>query len=195
MDQWLALVAFSIVSSGSPGPNNVLLWASGAAFGFRPTMPHILGTALGIGALALIAAAGLAAIVNAVPMLALVMKLVASLYLLYLAWQVAGVHAIERGELGHPMSVAQAAAFQAINPKGWVFALGAIAAFRPADLPVVPGSLLVAGTMTAIVLPTAALWAAAGGWLGSLLNGERSRRGVSLLLAALLVTSVAAIWR
>ena len=77
----------------------------------------------------------------------------------------------------------------------FVIALGAIAAFRPADLPVVPGSLLVAATMTAIVLPTAALWAAAGGWLGSLLNGERSRRGVSLLLAALLVTSVAAIWR
>lgn len=173
----------------------MLLWASGAAFGFRPTMPHIFGTALGIGALALIAAAGLAAIVNAVPTLAFVMKLVASLYLLYLAWQVAGAHAFERGELGHPMSVVQAAAFQALNPKGWVFALGAIAAFRPADLPVVPGSLLVAATMTAIVLPTAALWAAAGGWLGRLLNGERSRRVVSLLLAALLAVSVVAIWR
>src|SRR5436309_688066 len=65
MDQWLALVAFSIVSTGSPGPNNVLLWASGAAFGFRPTMPHILGTAVGIGVLALTAAAGLAVLLAA----------------------------------------------------------------------------------------------------------------------------------
>jgi threonine/homoserine/homoserine lactone efflux protein len=195
MDQWLALVAFSIVSTGSPGPNNVLLWASGAAFGFRPTVPHIVGTALGIGVLALIAAAGLAAIVSAVPSLAVVMKIVASAYLLSLAWQVAGAHALERGESARPMSVVQAAAFQAINPKGWIFALGAVAAFRPADLPVVPGSVLVAATMTAIVIPTAALWAAAGGWLGRLLDGERSRRVVSLGLAALLTASVVAIWR
>src|SRR5437870_2610609 len=195
MDQWLALVTFSIVSSGSPGPNNVLLWASGAAFGFMPTIPHIVGTALGIGILALIAAAGLAAIVSAVPTLAVVMKIAASAYLLYLAWQVAGAHALERGDLARPMSVVQAAAFQAINPKGWIFALGAIAAFRPAALPVVPGSLLVAGTMTAIVIPTAALWAGAGGWLGRVLNGERSRRVVSLGFAALLAASVAAIWR
>lgn len=195
MDQWLALVGFSIVSTGSPGPNNVLLWASGAAFGFRPTMPHIVGTALGIGVLSLIAAAGLAVIVSAVPTLAVVMKIAASAYLLYLAWQVAGAHALERGELARPMSVVQAAGFQAINPKGWIFALGAIAAFRPPDLPVVPGSLLVAATMTAVVIPTAALWVAAGGWLGRVLDGERSRRVVSLGLAALLAASVVAIWR
>jgi len=195
MDQWLALVVFSIVSTGSPGPNNVLLWASGAAFGFRRTIPHIVGTALGIGALALIAAAGLAAIVSAVPTLAVVMKIAASTYLLYLAWQVAGARALERGQLARPMSVVQAAAFQTINPKGWIFALGAIAAFRPTDLPVVPGSLLVAATMTVIVIPTAALWAAAGGWLGRMLGGERGRRVVGLGLAALLAVSVVAIWR
>lgn len=195
MDQWLALVAFSIVSSGSPGPNNVLLWASGAAFGFRRTTSHVVGTALGIGALALIAAAGLAAIVGAVPALAVAMKIAASAYLVYLAWQIAGARALERGTIARPMSVIQAAAFQAVNPKGWFFALGAIAAFRPADLPVVPGSLLVATTMTAIVVPTAALWAAAGGWLGRLLNGERRRRVVSLGLAALLAASVVSIWR
>ncbi len=194
MDQWVALVLFSLVSTGSPGPNNVLLWASGAAFGFRRTMPHIIGTALGIGALALLAAAGLAAIVSAVPALAVAMKIAASGYLLYLAWQVAGAHALERGELARPMSVVQAALFQAINPKGWIFALGAIAAFRPANLAVVPGSLLVAATMTAIVIPTAALWAGAGGWLGRLLDGERGRRVVGLGLAALLAVSVAAIW-
>jgi threonine/homoserine/homoserine lactone efflux protein len=116
VDQWLALVAFSIVSSGSPGPNNVLLWASGAAFGFKRTVPHVIGTALGIGALALISAAGLAALVTAVPTLAFAMKIAASAYLLYLAWQVAGAHALERGEIARPMSTIQAAAFQAINP-------------------------------------------------------------------------------
>jgi len=194
MDQWLALVAFSVISTGSPGPNNVLLWASGAAFGFRRTLPHVIGTALGIGVLALTAAAGLAAIVSALPAVAVLMKIAASAYLLLLAWQVAGARALERGELARPMSLLQAAAFQAINPKGWIFALGAIAAFRPADLPVVPGSLLVAGTMTAIVIPTAALWAGAGGWLGGMIDGDRRRRFVGLGLAALLALSVVSIW-
>jgi threonine/homoserine/homoserine lactone efflux protein len=194
VEQWLGLVAFSIASTGSPGPNNVLLWASGAAFGFRPTLPHVVGTALGIGVLALIAAAGLAAILSAVPTLEVVMKLAASAYLLYLSWQVAVADAFERRELSRPMSLVQAAAFQAINPKGWIFALGAIVAFRPADLPVVPGSVVVAATMTAIVLPTAVLWAAAGGWLGRVFDGERGRRVVRLGLAALLAASVVAIW-
>ncbi len=62
-----ALVGFSFVSSVTPGPNNILLWASGAEFGFRRTLPHVIGTALGIGSMALAVAAGLGALIAAVP--------------------------------------------------------------------------------------------------------------------------------
>lgn len=190
----LALVAFSFVSSGTPGPNNVMLWASGASFGFRRTVPHIVGTAVGIGIMTLAAAAGLAALISALPGLAFVMKLAGSAYLLYLAWQVAHAGAIEAGVLARPMGLGSAAAFQVVNPKAWIFALGAVTTFRPAELSPLAGTALVALVMAAVILPTASIWAAAGGVIGRLVTSPRTRTAVSLVLAAMVVASVALVW-
>jgi len=190
----LALIGFSFVSSVTPGPNNVLLWASGATFGFRRTIPHIVGTALGIGAMALGAAAGIAALVTAFPPIGVAMKVAGSIYLVYLAIQIARSGALQAGVVARPLSVGAAAAFQLINPKAWIFAIGAVTTFRPVELPIVTGSLLVALTMMAVIVPSAAVWAAGGGALGQLLSGERSRRIVSLVLAALVVATVASVW-
>jgi len=194
MDWLIPLVAFSAISSGTPGPNNLLLWASGTTFGFRRTLPHVLGTALGLGGMALGAAAGIAALVSAVPGLAVAMKVAGSLYLLYLAWQVAGASALERTTIARPMGIVQAAAFQLVNPKAWIFALGAITTFRPIDLPVVAGSVAVAVTMMLVILPTAAAWAAGGAAIARFLAVERTRRIVGLVLAALLAASVVFVW-
>ena len=84
VDQVIALVTFVAVGSGSPGPNNTLLLASGAGVGFRRTVPHVIGTAVGISLLVVIAAAGAAAVVTAAPGVEFVMKVLASAYLLYL---------------------------------------------------------------------------------------------------------------
>jgi threonine/homoserine/homoserine lactone efflux protein len=190
----LALIAFSFVSSGTPGPNNVMLWASGATFGFRRTVPHILGTALGIGAMTLASAAGLAALIAALPALALLMKVAGSAYLLYLAWQVGHAGAIEAGVLARPMGLGSAAAFQVVNPKAWIFALGAVTTFRPTELSPLAGTALVALTMALVILPTASIWAAAGGVIGRLVTSPRTRQAVSLVLAAMVVASVALVW-
>jgi threonine/homoserine/homoserine lactone efflux protein len=194
VDTVLALVAFSFVSSVTPGPNNVLLWASGAAFGLRRTAPHIVGTAAGIGLMALASAAGLAALVTTVPGVAVGMKIVGSIYLLFLAFRIARAHGLAKGDLASPLGLIQAAAFQVVNPKAWIFALGAITTFRPSGLSAFDGSFVVAATMMAVILPTAALWAAAGGAINRQLTNERRRRAVSLLLAALVVATVASVW-
>jgi threonine/homoserine/homoserine lactone efflux protein len=194
VDTLLGLVAFSFVSSVTPGPNNVLLWASGAEFGLRRTVRHIVGTVLGIGLMALAAAAGLAALVTTVPGLAVAMKVAGSAYLLYLAVRIAGAHGLTRGAIAHPFGLVQAAAFQVVNPKGWIFALGAITTFRPVELAPVAGSIAVAATMMAVVIPTATLWAAAGGSVNRLLTSDRRRRVVSLALAALVVATVVSVW-
>jgi len=194
VEQLLPLIAFSAVSSGTPGPNNLLLWASGAAFGLRRTIPHVVGTAAGLGAMALAVAAGIGALVGAVPALAFVMKVVGSVYLLYLAWQVAGASALQRATIARPLGFWQAAAFQVINPKAWIFALGAITTFRPASLPGLAGGAAVALTMMVVILPTAGFWAAGGEVIARLLSGERARRAVSLTMAALLAASVVLVW-
>jgi len=190
----VALVAFAFVNCVTPGPNNVLLWASGAAFGIRRTVPHIVGTSVGIGLMALSVAAGLGALATAVPQIAFAMKLAGSVYLLYLAVQIAGMRALMATEIARPLGLPAAAAFQVINPKAWIFALGAMTTFRPAGMPVVGGSLLVAVTMAAVVLPTAALWAAAGGAINRLMAGEGRRRLVAGILAVLVIATVASVW-
>ncbi|HEU4674032.1 MAG TPA: LysE family translocator, partial [Candidatus Limnocylindrales bacterium] len=176
------------------GPNNILLWASGATFGVRRTLPHVLGTAVGIGAMALGSATGIAALVAAVPALGVAMRLVGSAYLLFLAWQIAGSGSLTAGSSSRPMTLREGAAFQLVNPKAWIFALGAVATFRPTDLPPILATLAVAVVMMAVILPSAALWVVFGDGLGRLLSTERTRRLVNLVLAALVVATIALVW-
>ena len=194
MIQLLGLVGFSFVSAVTPGPNNILLWASGATFGLRRTVPHVLGTAVGLGAMALAAAAGIAALLAAVPVLGVAMRVAGSAYLLFLAWQIARSGTLTAGEASRPLSVPEAAAFQVVNPKAWIFALGAVTTFRPPELGEVVGSLAIAAVMMAVIIPAAGVWAAFGDALGSLLHRERTRRIVNLVLAALVVATIVLVW-
>ena len=194
LSQLPALVAFAFVSSVTPGPNNTVLWASGAQFGFRPTLPHVVGTSLGIGAMAVAVAGGLGALVTAFPPAELLLKATGSLYLLYLAYQIAVSGVIHRPEVARPLTLGQAMVFQCLNPKAWIFVLAAVSAFRPVELPVVIGSALVIMTMMLVVLPTAAAWAAGGTFISRLITGDRARRALSVALAVLLVATVVDLW-
>jgi threonine/homoserine/homoserine lactone efflux protein len=194
MDRLVALFGFAFVCTVTPGPNNILLWASGATFGLRRTWPHVLGTALGVGLMAILVAAGLGALVTTIPALALVMKVAGSIYLLYLAWQVAGAAALERTTASRPMGLLRAIGFQLINPKVWIFAVGAFSTFRPPELPIVVGSLFVSAEMMAVTIPTAVLWVVAGDVLNRLIERPVARRAVSLGLAVLIVATVAFVW-
>src|SRR6478735_2420253 len=190
VEQLAALVGFSVVSSITPGPNNILLWASGASFGFRRTVPHVLGTALGIGAMALVAAVAAGAILAAVPQLATAMKVAGSIYLLWLATQIVRAGALERTDVARPFGLVSAAAFQLVNPKAWIFALGAVTTFRPAELPAAAGGAFVALTMMLVIVPTAAGWAGAGDAVSRFVSGRRARRVVNLILAGMLIGTV-----
>jgi threonine/homoserine/homoserine lactone efflux protein len=194
VEQLVTLIGFSIVISVTPGPNNIFLWASGAQFGFRRTLRHVFGTALGMGAMAFAVAAGLGALFTTIPEIVFVMKIGGSLYLLYLAYQIAAAAALERGLIARPLGLLQAATFNVINPKSWIFALGAITTFRPTGFSAAIGTFLVPITMMVVIIPTAALWAGAGGMLSPLLVNERTHRLVSLALAALLAATVAYVW-
>jgi threonine/homoserine/homoserine lactone efflux protein len=194
MDWLLPLVVFSIVSSGSPGPNNLMLWASGATFGLRRTLPHVVGTAVGIGGMALAAAAGLAALVASVPALGVAMRLAGSAYLLFLAWQIARAGSLERATIARPFGFGRAVAFQLVNPKAWTFALGAVTTFRPSLLAPAPGALAIAVTMMLVIVPTALVWVVAGGAIGRVMVRERPRRLISAALAAVLVATIVLVW-
>jgi threonine/homoserine/homoserine lactone efflux protein len=194
VEQLIALVGFAFVSSVTPGPNNILLWASGASFGVRRTLPHVAGTALGIGVMALAVAAASGAVLAAVPALATLMKLGGSVYLLYLAYQITRTGAVQRADTARPLGLVAGAGFQVLNPKAWIFALGAVTTFRSPELPVAFGSAVVAFTMMLVIVPTALLWAAAGGTIERSITSPRSRRAVGLILAGLVIATIALVW-
>jgi threonine/homoserine/homoserine lactone efflux protein len=194
LSELAALIAFSFVSSVTPGPNNVVLWASGAQFGFRPTLPHVIGTCLGIGAMAVGVATGLGVFFTAVPAAELVLKVAGTIYLLYLAYQIAVSRAMQRPEVARPLRLGQATVFQVVNPKAWIFVLAAVSAFRPAGLPIAVGSALVVLTMMLVVLPTAAAWATAGTVIGRFTTSDRAHRALGVGLGLLLAASVVHLW-
>lgn len=194
MHELVALVGFAFVGTVSPGPNNAVLWASGVRFGFRRTVPHVLGTAIGMGALTIGVAAGIGALVDAVPAVRIGLKVVGSAYLLFVAYLVLRSGRVGRANVSHPMSVWQGVTFQCVNPKAWIFSIAAVGTFLSPDLPWPAGVALLTGTIMVIVVCSSSIWAAGGAALGRLVDHERTRRVVSIVLAALLVASVALIW-
>lgn len=194
MSQLAALAAFSFISAVTPGPNNVMLWASGIQFGFRRTVPHIVGIVLGVGSMALIVASGLGVLITTVPTLEVTLKVIGSAYLIYLAIQIAGGAQTSAQDVAHPLRMWQALVFQYVNPKAWVFVLAAVTTFRPEEFGVVVGSLLMALVMMTIVIPSASLWAAAGTFLSRVLASQSRSRTFRVALGVLLAATVVYIW-
>lgn len=194
LTELVALVLFAAVGSGSPGPNNTLLLASGVRFGFARTIPHVIGSAIGIGALILLVGMGIGAAIETIPAAQLVLKLAGSAYFLFLAYRIARTSGVAGADVAAPLTVWQALAFQFVNPKGWIFVIALVGAFLPPDLPPVVASALVAAIVAVVVLAAAAVWALGGAALSTALGDDRSRRTVAAVLAVLMVASVAFLW-
>lgn len=193
-DLLFALVGFAFVTSVTPGPNNMMLLASGVNFGLRRTVPHMLGISLGHAVLVLSVGLGLAGIFHSFPVLTVALKVASVGYMLWLAWKIAHAAAPNAGQAGaRPFSFLQAAAFQWVNPKAWAMALGAISAYAPGgDL---RGVGLVALIFACVNLPSVSLWAAMGERLRHWLTDPKRLRLFNWTMAVLLVASLLPVLR
>jgi len=168
-------VTYTFVMSITPGPNNVMLTASGANFGFRRTLPHILGIGCGFTLQLLAVCAGLAALFTRWPALQSALAWVGAAYLLYLGWQTLGHGEAEGRAAHHPVTFLQAALFQFLNPKAWVMTVTAATLFLPHELGVLLSGAYMAGVMEGIGVPCMIVWALFGTSLKSLIGAPRSR--------------------
>lgn len=188
-DVFLGLSAFAFVSSITPGPNNLMLMASGANFGFWRTVPHMLGIALGFTLMVFLVGLGLAQIFEAYPVLHDVLKLLSVLYMAWLAWKIANAAAPKQGEAsGTPMTFVQAAAFQWVNPKAWAMALTAVTVYSFGS-----GMLAVAGVAATFGLvngPAVSTWTILGQQMRRFLTNPARLRAFNWTMAALLMASL-----
>jgi threonine/homoserine/homoserine lactone efflux protein len=189
----IALLGFAFVTSVTPGPNNMMLLASGVNFGFRRTVPHMLGISVGHSVMVFLVGLGVAGAFKAWPPALTLLKVASVAYMLWLAWKIAQSGAPGEGRPGReggarPMTFLQAAAFQWVNPKAWAMALGAVAAYVP--VPSVWAYAAVAGVFAAVNLPSVSVWAAAGQAVRRWLQEPARLRAFNWGMAGLLVLSL-----
>jgi threonine/homoserine/homoserine lactone efflux protein len=191
----LAVTLFAFVTSVTPGPNNIMLTASGANFGFKRTLPHIAGIITGMGLLNVSVGLGLGALFTQFPVLQQVLRIVGSAYLLWLAYKLLSFSAIsDKKTEGKPFSLVQAAAFQYINPKAWIMVISANASFSLMG----DGywwSVLMITTIYAVVgTPSIMVWAGFGQYMRQFLGQQNVLRLFNITMAVLTALCVGFIW-
>ncbi|NEW85783.1 MULTISPECIES: LysE family translocator [Rhodopseudomonas] len=186
-----AFIGFAFATLFTPGPNNIMLLSSGLTFGFRRTLPHVAGVTIGFAVMVAAMGFGFGAVFAAYPLLQIILKYAGAAYLIWLAGVIALARpadpdaTVER----RPMSFWGAAAFQWVNVKGWVIAIGTVTAYS-AVAPYPWNVAVQATTLLAIGTASSAAWALFGTALQSLVKSPQAVRVFNLVMAALLVASL-----
>ena len=191
-DTLIPLALFSLAGSYTPGPNTIMLTASGQAFGFRRSIPHMLGIIVGCVTLFTAFGFGLAQIFQLYPQLHQALRIAGAAYLLYLAWRIlrAGDPAGNGEARASPLTLLEAAAFQWVNVKALTLAVGIMSAFTTVGGNQMAEVALIVAVFTLVMMPSLPIYVLFGVAIRSLLKSDRSRAIVNTIMAALVALSV-----
>ena len=193
-DVFAAMFAFCFVTGVTPGPNNLMLMTSGVNFGFRRTLPHLMGVVIGYSAMVALVGFGLDAIFSRFPALLPTMRWLGAAYMLWLAWKIANSGPVADGDArGTPLGFFGAAAFQWINPKGWVMAVSALTAYAVVD-DYARNVAIIALVYLFVAIPSSGVWAALGASMRRALADPRVARPFNWTMAALLAASIVTVF-
>ena len=193
LEHLLALSSFAFVAAVTPGPNNTMLLASGLNFGFARTVPHIVGINIGFPVMVLLIGLGVGQLFAAEPRLFTALKIIGVFYLLWLAWRIANSTPSGIEDAGspnsRPLGFIGAAAFQWVNPKAWIIAIGALATYGIKGEPVW-SALIIATVYSAVGFASSSIWAAFGTGLRRILSEPSHQRAFNVAMALILVASL-----
>ena len=189
----LPLFLFIFAGLFSPGPNVVMLTTSGARFGFRATLPHLLGVPIGTGLLAAASVLGVQSILFALPVMEFTIKLISALWILWLAWKLINASRAKAQDRDRPFTFFQAILFQVVNPKVWAVALAASAGFS-IDLNLWAEAARLFLGFSLINLFVCLFWTTAGHLLAGYLQRPVIWRTFMTVMAAMMASSAALIF-
>ena len=187
----LAASVFAIVSLVTPGPNNTMVLASGVNFGMRRTLPHLAGICLGFGFMLVLVGLGLHSLFARQPQLLEGMRYIGAAYMAWLAWKLASSRSAPGGAIAsaRPLGFWGAAAFQWINPKGWVMAMTAVTGYLPPNANL--DQVLLLGSLFALLgVPCVGVWIAFGSGMRSYLQHPLHLRVFNGTMALALLASL-----
>lgn len=194
MDWLVPLLLFVLVSTVTPGPNNLLLAASGLHFGVRKSMPHVLGIHLGVYGLIALCGLGLGQLLLAAPGAAIALRIFATAYLIYLAWQILGLKPSTSAEARRPMKIWEGIIFQASNPKAWMMAITSLNLALAMGGSMPQAVLIACLSFATLGVACNLVWVMMGVSLQSLLQDRKKRQWVNGRLAALTLLTIAGFW-
>jgi len=191
LEHALALFLFVISATITPGPNNIMIMTSSVNFGVKRSLPHLLGICLGFPLMVVVVGMGFSVVFERYPLFHQTIKVLGILYLLYLAWKIAAapVNQMTEGK-SKPMTFMQAAIFQWVNPKAWVMATGAIAAYTSLNADMTWQVLYIALNFLVVAFPSVGIWLLFGLVLKRFLQDPRHQRLFNISMALLLVLSM-----
>jgi threonine/homoserine/homoserine lactone efflux protein len=188
---FVAFVVFGAVMAFTPGPNNIMVLSSGLTFGFRRSLPHIAGIAIGVSFMVASVGLGLGAIFIAYPVLQIILKYVGIAYLIYLAVVIAMSGSVTPGQDNRrgPMTFWGAAVFQWVNVKGWVMVIGTITVY--AGIARFPWNIFIQVVLSLLLgAMSTSTWTLSGSSLRSFMTSPRVVRAFNIVMAALLLASL-----
>ncbi|WP_445116775.1 LysE family translocator [Acinetobacter sp. WZC-1] len=188
-----ALVSFliySFVTSITPGPNNIMLISSGLTFGFKKSIPHILGIGCGFALMVSLVGTGIGSILTSSKLLYEMVKIAGICYLLYLAYQIFKADRVNTtNSTQKPMTLVQAALFQWVNPKAWIMAMGAVTTYTSSTSDITV--FIMIGVIYGLVsIPCVGVWAYAGDKLQKFIHDPGKVRKFNISMSILLVLSI-----
>jgi threonine/homoserine/homoserine lactone efflux protein len=191
MTLYLAILLFAVSSSITPGPNNIMIMTSGLNYGVKESIPHLLGICFGFPAMVIIVGLGFSVVFEIYPIIHEGIKVIGTIYLLYLAWLIASssTTSFENGD-AKPLSFTQAALFQWVNPKGWVMATGAVSAFTSISTDIFAQVVYIALAFFIVAFPCVGVWLVFGVALKKHLESSTQQKTFNLCMAFLLTLSV-----
>ena len=192
VELFIALAAFAFVGSVTPGPNNLMLMASGINYGFARSLPHMFGIGVGFTVMILLVGFGLMEVFETYPVTHTILRVVGITYLLYLAYKIATAAPPEKHDSAadsKPLTFLQAALFQWVNPKAWMMVVTAITTYASASEGIY-SILIIAFIFALIMLPSISTWVILGTQLQRFLNNPKKVKIFNRCAAGLLVLSL-----
>jgi len=186
---FIALISFYFVMFVTPGPNNAMLTASGIKFGFRKTLPHLIGIPSGHIVQISLVCLGLGKIFQIYPWIQEVLKYVCASYLLYLGYKIIGSFSEHKKDSSRPLKLYEAALFQFVNPKAWTVAIMVASGFFPREENLIIAVLFSSFTAAVICFPSISLWALFGSSIRLMIKNTKIKKIVEFLLAFLLLVT------